>query len=64
MGISVLHGVAVESAAIVQIEQVGEAFESDNAQQLVDAFLKLRPDEARFKNYQANGLYAAKRYDR
>lgn len=64
MGIPVLHGVAGESAAIVQNEQVGEMFESDNAQQLVDALLKLRADESRFKSYQANGLSAAKRYDR
>ncbi len=64
MGIPVLHGVAGESAAIVQTEQVGEVFESDNVQQLVDALLKLRADEARFKSYQANGLLAAKRYDR
>jgi glycosyltransferase involved in cell wall biosynthesis len=64
MGIPVLHGVAGESAAIVQTEQVGEVFESDNAQQLVDALLNLRADEARFKSYQANGLSAAKRYDR
>lgn len=64
MGIPVLHGVAGESAAIVQSEQVGDVFESDNAQQLVDALLKLRADEAHFKNYQANGLIAAKRYDR
>lgn len=64
MGIPVLHGVAGESAAIVQSEHVGEVFESDNAQQLVDALLKLRADEARFKSYQANGLIAAKRYDR
>lgn len=64
MGIPVLHGVAGESAAIVQTEQVGEVFESDSAQQLVDAFLKLRADEVRFKYYQTNGLSAAKRYDR
>ena len=64
MGIPVLHGVAGESAVIVQTEQVGQVFESDNAQQLVDALLKLRADEARFKSYQANGLSAAKRYDR
>lgn len=64
MGIPVLHGVAGESAAIVQTEQVGEVFESDNAQLLVDALLRLRADETRFKSYQANGLSAAKRYDR
>ena len=64
IGIPVLHGVAGESAAIVQAEQMGEVFESDNAQQLVDELLKLRADETRFNNYQANGLSAAKRYDR
>jgi glycosyltransferase involved in cell wall biosynthesis len=64
MGIPVLHGVAGESAAIVQTEQVGEVFESENAHQLVDGLLKLRADETRFKRYQANGLAAANRYDR
>ncbi len=64
MGIPVLHGVAGESATIVQTEQVGEVFESDNAQQLVDALLQLRANEKRFKSYQVNGLAAAKRYDR
>ncbi len=64
MGIPVLHGVAGESAVIVQTEQVGEVFESGNAHQLVETLLKLRADETRFKSYQANGLLAAKRYDR
>ena len=64
MGIPVVHGVAGESAAIVESEKVGEVFESDNPQELVDALLKLLADEARFKSYQANGLTAAKRYDR
>lgn len=64
MGIPVLHGVAGESAAIVQNEQVGDVFESDNAQQLVDSLLRLRADEERFISYKANGLSAAKRYDR
>jgi glycosyltransferase involved in cell wall biosynthesis len=64
MGIPVLHGVAGESAEIVHAEQMGEVFESDNAKQLVDALLTLRADEMRFKSYQANGLLAAKRYDR
>ena len=64
MGIPVLHGVAGESAAIVQTEQVGEVFESENNQQLVEALLKLRADETRIKCYQTNGKSAAKRYDR
>ena len=64
MGIPVLHGVPGESATIVQTEQVGVVFESENAQQLVDALLKLRADETRFYSYRASGLSAAKRYDR
>lgn len=64
MGIPVLLGVAGESASIVQTEQVGEVFESDNPHQLIDALLKLRADETRFKSYQVNGLSAAKRFDR
>ena len=64
MGIPVLHGVAGESAVIVQTEQVGDVFESENNQQLVEALLKLRADETRIKRYQTNGKSAAKRYDR
>lgn len=64
MGIPVLHGVAGESAAIVETEKVGEVFESDNAPQLVDALLRLRADQPRFNSYRQNGLLAAKRYDR
>ena len=42
MGIPVLHGVAGESAEIVERERVGEVFESENARELVDALLQLR----------------------
>ncbi|MBQ5963363.1 glycosyltransferase family 4 protein [Massilia sp. ZL223] len=64
MGIPVLHGVPGESAQIVRDEGVGEVFESDNAEQLTDALLRLRADTARFDTYRRNGLNAAKRYDR
>lgn len=64
MGIPVLHGVAGESARIVQDEGVGEVFESDNADELVAAVRRLRADPDRFHAYQRNGLHAAKRYDR
>lgn len=64
MGIPVLHCVAGESAAIVRAEKVGEVIESGNAQELVDALLKLRKDKVRLKTYQENGLAAVKRYDR
>jgi glycosyltransferase involved in cell wall biosynthesis len=64
MGIPVLHGVPGESAQIVRDEGVGEVFESDNANELVDALRRLRADPERFGTYQRNGLQAAKRYDR
>lgn len=64
MGIPVLHGVAGESAAIVQAEQVGEVFESDNAAQLVQALLRLRQDRPRYLHYRQNCLRAARNYDR
>ena len=64
MGIPVLHGVAGESAEIVRREQVGEVFESENAQQLVDALLRMRDGPAAFARFQQNGLAAAQRYDR
>jgi len=64
MGLPVLHGVAGESADIVQREQVGEVFESENAQQLVAGLMRMRDQSDTFATYQRNGLAAAKRYDR
>jgi glycosyltransferase involved in cell wall biosynthesis len=64
MGIPVLHGVPGESAAIVREEQVGEVFESDNSQQLVQTLLGLRVNKPLFLQYQLNGPIAARRYDR
>jgi len=64
MGIPVLHGVAGESAAIVQREGVGIVFEPENAGQLVDGVLKLLDDAALRARLQAAGPLAAQRYDR
>jgi glycosyltransferase involved in cell wall biosynthesis len=64
MGLPVLHGVAGESADIVQREQVGEVFEPENAQQLVAGLMRMRDQSDWFATYQRNGLAAAKRYDR
>ena len=64
MGLPVLHGVAGESADIVQRELVGEVFESENAQQLVAGLMRMRDQSDTFATYQRNGLAAAKRYDR
>lgn len=64
MGIPVLHGVAGESAEIVRGEGVGEVFESENAQELVDALLRLRGDPGRYAQLRGNCLKAAPGYDR
>jgi glycosyltransferase involved in cell wall biosynthesis len=64
MGIPVLHGVSGESAQIVLAEQVGEVFESENANQLVELLLDLKTDSSRINGYRKNGLEAAKRYNR
>ncbi len=42
MGIPVLHGVRGESADIVLQEKIGEVFEPENAQALVDGIIKLK----------------------
>jgi glycosyltransferase involved in cell wall biosynthesis len=64
MGLPVLHGVAGESADIVRREQVGEVFESENAQRLVEGLLRMRNQSDTYESYRRNGLAAAKRYDR
>ncbi len=64
MGIPVLHGVAGESAEIVERERVGEVFESENAEQLVAGLIRMRDRPAAYASFQQNGLLAAKRYDR
>ena len=64
MGLPVLHGVAGESADIVRREQVGEVFESENAQQLVAGLLRMRDEPTAYASFQRNGLAAAQRYDR
>jgi glycosyltransferase involved in cell wall biosynthesis len=64
MGIPVLHGVAGESAGIVETERVGLVFEPENAQQLVEGLLRLRADRGLYETYRANCLAAARKYDR
>ena len=64
MGIPVLHGVAGESAEIVQREGVGEVFEPENAPQLVERLLALKADTGRLQDYRNRCLAAAGRYDR
>lgn len=64
MGIPVLHGVEGESAGIVQREDVGRVFEPENADALVTEILELSNAPERLAHYRAQGLAAAKRYDR
>jgi glycosyltransferase involved in cell wall biosynthesis len=64
MGLPVLHGVAGESADIVVRENVGQVFESENAQQLVNGLLRMRDQPEAYASYQQNSLAAATRYNR
>ncbi len=64
MGIPVLHGVAGESARIVENEQVGIVFEPENVDQLVQQLLRLQADVDLRARLGRAGLQAAGRYDR
>ena len=64
MGIPVLHGVAGESAGIVEREDCGQVFEPENAEALCVGLLTLRSQEELRQRYGRNGLAAAGRYDR
>ena len=64
MGIPVLHGVQGESADIVQRENVGMAFEPENADQLTQLLLRLQTDPAALAAYKQCCLASAGRYDR
>ena len=63
MGLPVLHGVAGESAEIVECEGVGRVFEPENVGQLVDGLVALRNDPAMRESLKQKGLQAALRYD-
>jgi len=64
MGIPVLHGVAGESADIVEREGVGQVFEPENVDQLVRALLEMRSNREALATYKSKCLTAAARYDR
>lgn len=64
MGIPVLHGVAGESAEIVERERVGLVFEPENADQLVQKLRLLREDAALYAQFKSNAEQAAQHYDR
>ncbi len=64
MGIPVLHGVAGESAGIVEREGVGLVFEPENAEVLCENLLRLGQDETLYRELRERCLAAAPRYDR
>jgi glycosyltransferase involved in cell wall biosynthesis len=64
MGIPVLHGVAGESATIVQREGVGVTFEPENASALARSIADLVGDLERRAEIARNAVAAARRYDR
>ena len=64
MGLPLLHGVAGESAEIIEREGVGRVFEPENVDQLVQHLLAMQQDVAAREAFRRNGLQAAQRYDR
>ena len=64
MGIPVLHGVAGESAEIVEREKCGQVFEPENAEALCANVLMLKQQPPLRETFGSNGLAAARRYDR
>ena len=64
MGVPVLHGVAGESAEIVEKEGVGLVFEPENAESLCKMLLSISKDEGLQQKLRSRCLKAAKHYDR
>jgi glycosyltransferase involved in cell wall biosynthesis len=64
MGIPILHGVAGESAEIVEREGAGLVFEPENVDELLGKLKQLRDDRALYEKLRANCLQGAGNYDR
>lgn len=64
MGIPVLHGVAGESADIVEREGCGLVFEPENAVELCEKLMTLRNDHDLYQRLKGGCVKAAKGYDR
>lgn len=64
MGIPLLHGVAGESAEIVEREKVGVVFGSGDHKALCDGILHLKADRDIVDSYRRRCLEAAPKYDR
>lgn len=59
-----MHGVAGESAEIVETEGCGQILEPEYVDALCVELLALKSDETLRERYRHNGLVAAGRYDR
>lgn len=64
MGIPVLHGVAGESAGIVEKEGAGIVFEPENAEALCAGSVRLAEDAGFYAQCRENALAGARNYDR
>ena len=64
MGIPVLHGVAGESAGIVEREECGLVFEPENADELCEKLMMLKNDHDSYQRLKSGCGKAAKGYDR
>ena len=64
MGIPVLHGVKGESADIVEKEDVGLLFESENAEALILGIRRLASEPKLLARFKANGPPGARSYNR
>ncbi|MER9052095.1 glycosyltransferase family 4 protein [Mesorhizobium sp. M0923] len=64
MGIPILHGVEGESALIVERDDVGLAFQPENAEELSRRLRELCENAALWRRLSTNGLHASRRYDR
>lgn len=64
MGIPVLHGVAGESAEIVEQDRVGIPFPPEDDKALLIGLKRLQSDKELYTTLRANCLVAARKYDR
>ncbi len=64
MGIPVLHGVAGESASIVEREGVGLLFEPENATDLCEKLIRLKGNPELYERLKEHSVRAAGNYDR
>lgn len=64
MGIPVLHGVAGESAEIVEEEGIGLTFEPENAEELAEKLVILKNDPDLYNRLRDRCLLAAPHYER